>query len=429
MNISEIHPEIHWQSQKLHDRWISCGHDANKILDILQSSGSLPFPAYSSGLFPASALSQTLAQETGYGFAWIRDNCHIANALWQNGDTESAVRAAMSILEIFQQNRDKLDGIARGIFDPEDVMMRPPARVVGDTLAATGKWANAQNDAIGYALWFLSRLVDQKILEVTEADRSVLAAIVRYLDALSYWKDNDNGHWEEARKNNASSIGAVLAGLEALEHSRVFSSDTDTSSTVTRLIDSGRKRLNEILPNESISPTGLERRYDAALLFLVEPLRVVTDEQAHQIVADISENLLNHIGIARYPGDSYWSPDYRQHFGLGARTADFSEHSQDRDNFSQIGSEAQWTLFDSLLSVYWGRVFEHSHEPSAQQKQLWHLERSLAQFIDDPTRPGAWQLPEAYCLENGEWIANDEVPLLWSQANLLLALRQMIRTG
>ena len=36
-----------------------------------------------------------------------------------------------------------------------------------------------------------------------------------------------------------------------------------------------------------------------------------------------------------------------------------------------------------------------------------------------------FRMPEAYYLEGGKYVPNDHVPLLWSQANLWLAVHQM----
>ena len=35
----------------------------------------------------------------------------------------------------------------------------------------------------------------------------------------------------------------------------------------------------------------------------------------------------------------------------------------------------------------------------------------------------AFRCPELYYLENGHYIPNDHVPLLWTQANLMLAMK------
>ena len=56
---------------------------------------------------------------------------------------------------------------------------------------------------------------------------------------------------------------------------------------------------------------------------------------------------------------------------------------------------------------------------SDREKQTAYFNRSLAQIT------GALECPEAYFLERGEYAPNDNVPLLWTEANLWLALNLM----
>ena len=100
---------------------------------------------------------------------------------------------------------------------------------------------------------------------------SVLTRFVRYFAAIRFWQDEDSGHWEEQRKVSASSIGTVVAGLEAFA-------------------DLLRQR-DAILPGECAQLVGSKnRRYDAALLFLLFPLGVITDEtMADLVLHDVSK--------------------------------------------------------------------------------------------------------------------------------------------
>ncbi|MEM7678733.1 MAG: hypothetical protein AAF449_22355, partial [Myxococcota bacterium] len=54
-----------------------------------------------------------------------------------------------------------------------------------------------------------------------------------------------------------------------------------------------------------------------------------------------------------------------------------------------------------------------------------HFHRALAQLTGPHDPPGRLRCVEAYFLEKSQWVPNDHVPLLWTQANLLLALRAM----
>jgi phosphorylase kinase alpha/beta subunit len=177
------------------------------------------------------------------------------------------------------------------------------------------------------------------------------------------------------------------------------------------------------------------RQHDAALLFLVEPLHVLTDERAVVVVADIEQHLQRHIGIARYKGDTYWEPDFKQKMDVSERTWAAPGRTESRNitaaGIAYSGKEAQWTLFDSLLSTYWGKQYMASGNPIHRQKQLSYLDRSLKQL--HPTDEGL-RLPEAYYYEPDEsyewhWVPNDHMPLLWSQANLLTALKVFEETS
>ena len=391
--------------------WEDSGKNPELILERLKEHGALSFEPYSSGLFPASVLPPELLASK-MDFVWIRDNCHVAMALADVGQIELAVNAARSILKIFQNERPRLQEIVNGA-KSTDVKNRPPARVDSAKLKPDYEWANAQNDSVGDVLWLVASLAKRGDLTLTDKDKQILDDIVHYLDAIEYWHDADNGYWEEARKVNASSIGTVLAGLTAY---RDYSGESDL---LNEMIKKGRNALDQILPNEAIAPPELKRETDAAQIFLVEPLEIVTDEQAEEIVEKCTTQLLRPHGMIRYAGDSYWTKDYRSLLNLGERTKDFSENMVARDKLATPGAEAQWTLFDPLLSIYWLKRFKQSGDETHHQKSLWHLERSLGQFVDTPD---GWRIPESYFLDGEKWAPNDHVPLLWAQANVMRML-------
>ena len=110
--------------------------------------------------------------------------------------------------------------------------------------------------------------------------RSTLARFPQYFDAIRFWQDEDSGHWEEIRKLSASSIGTVVAGLRALvrlaDRQPAIFAGTRVHEVSSALLERGQRVLREILPSECVQLTPLKnRRYDAALLFLLYPLDVV----------------------------------------------------------------------------------------------------------------------------------------------------------
>ncbi len=61
--------------------------------------------------------------------------------------------------------------------------------------------------------------------------------------------------------------------------------------------------------------------------------------------------------------------------------------------------------------------------------QVWHLNRALGQLTDDAFVAGGLRCPEAYYWARGCYVANDNTPLLWTQANLWQALMAMDQTA
>ncbi|HYA03727.1 MAG TPA: phosphorylase kinase, partial [Syntrophobacteria bacterium] len=171
------------------------------------------------------------------------------------------------------------------------------------------------------------------------------------------------------------------------------------------------------------------RRYDAALLFLVYPLEVVDHAMEQRIVDDVLEHLQGEYGIRRYQGDSYWTADYKDKLPAEERTADVSERQEERDSLARPGEEAQWSLFDPIVSIIAGRRYLRTGDPAELERQVHHLNRSLGQITGPDCPQGELRCPEAYYLEHGRYVPNDHVPLLWTQANLWLALLAMEKSA
>jgi len=261
-----------------------------------------------------------------------------------------------------------------------------------------------------------------------------LALFPRYFQAIRYWEDRDSGHWEEARKVSASSIGVATAGLAAwgdlLRERRAgvppSAGRAEILDLVIDLVARGERALADTLPAECVQPSPQQnRRYDAALLLLLYPLDIVPGTMARQIVDDSERFLRGAIGFRRYLGDSYWAPDYDLKLSPEDRTRDFSEDMAFRDALlPSVGQEAQWCLFDSILSAHFGRRYRAEGNERDRERQTEYLNRALRQITTDGFDP-PWRCPELYYLRNGVYTPNPHTPLLWAQANLLVALRSM----
>jgi hypothetical protein len=409
--------------------------EADQLISFLESQETFSFPPLKNGLFPAAIAHES----TGYQSIWVRDNIHIAHALYAVGKVELACDAISTLTDYFIKHRDRFDNIISGKSQPTEIMKRPHIRFDGNTLGEIDeKWAHAQNDALGYYVWLYSLLVLDGKLTATQESLELLAAFVRYFEKIRFWEDADSGHWEEARKIEASSIGTAVAGLMMLkqylnqsENWRVFTFDKKHVSVevVDELVQQGQSTLSQILPAECIQSDPLQaRKYDAALLFLIYPLGLVQGEMAETIMEEVRTHLMGDYGIRRYLGDSYWCADYKDVLSEDDRTSDFSDDQARRDQLLQPGEEAQWCIFDPILSVIYGQRFLQSNKSEEYEKQRFHLDRSLSQITTHDSSFGAYRCPESYFLQNCKYVPNDITPLLWTQANLMMALHQWKQT-
>ncbi len=276
-----------------------------QIRQVLEAHGSLTIRPLASGLFSASPLTD-FSKGTNYHAAWTRDNVHVAYAHLANGRPEVAANTAKALATFYQTQRVRMQAIIRDPPIKQTAMNRPHVRFDGDTLQELPQdWSQAQNDALGYFVWLYVTLALRGVLRVEDLDFELLADFVGYFRAIEYWSDEDSGHWEEAVKVEASSIGAVVAGLRqvcefcrlaaAAEHrqfggvisegGRQRITETLTGSGVEDLTRCGEQALAQILPAECVQDDPQKARpYDAALLFLIYPLSVVDDEMADAIV-------------------------------------------------------------------------------------------------------------------------------------------------
>ncbi len=419
----------------LHERTL--GEDAHRILAFLERQGTFRFPTFGTGLFSAAAGTGGDFELTGYRSVWVRDNIHIAHAHLMWGEPAKAEAALKSLMAYFVKHcRRFTDGI-EGRGDPSDPMQRPHIRFDGDQLSELDeKWSHAQNDALGAFLWLYCRTIKGT---PTPDEWSLLVELVHYFKTIRYWQDEDSGHWEEVRKVAASSIGVVVAGLKEFrqhmftdvrfggpptDFSYLRSGRSITLNDVNDLMDAGERALEDILPAECIQPDPTrQRHYDSALLFLIYPYQVVSPEMADRIVSSVTTHLMGDHGIRRYIGDSYWCADYKQKLAADQRTVDFSDNLADRDHLLEPGLEAQWCLFDPIVSIHYGLRFQRSGESEDRRRQVHHLQRSLNQLTKPGSAFGAYRCPESYFCEQGRYVPNDICPLLWTQANLKLALR------
>lgn len=420
--------------------------ELNRVRNLLEHHNIFRFPALSNGLFSA-ALVIPETSHTGYMNVWVRDNVHIAHAHLVNGQLEIAARTCCALAAHFERQRERFDVIIDHPDRAFDVMNRPHVKFDGATLGdLEDNWSHAQNDALGYFLWLYCKLARSGHVPVGDKEVEVLARFPKYFAAIRYWEDEDSGHWEEARKVSASSIGTAVAGLRELKY--LLTGPTPptalksslSAGLIDELLEAGLKHLEAILPFECVQPDKQKKReYDSASLFLIYPLGVADGTMADNILANVTTHLQREYGIKRYIGDSFWSADYWKNFKAKDRTRDVSDDMAPRDRYFIPDTEAQWCIFDPVISAIYGSKYQRFHRIEDLERQTLYLNRSLGQitgtdarcgFGQDQVSLGPFKCPELYHFETTEFgkfelQPSEATPLLWTQANLLVAIRMM----
>jgi len=432
--------------------------DIQVIRTLLIEKGVLHFPRFKNGLFPAAIGADT--KNTGYRYVWVRDNVYTAYAHYIVGEPEVASKNVLSLMSYFKKFKFRFDRVIDNSVDPSIAAERPNIRFDGDNLTEINEaWEHAQNDALGYFLWLYCKLCAEAATKATvnlqQDDVEMLSRFPLYFQTIRYWEDEDSGHWEEGRKMEASSIGVVVAGLKALQSlyiegsSRLYRYQYKGKPVklelLEELIQRGISALRKILPAECIQPPQKKRRYDGALLFLLYPIDIVPRDMEKQIIDDVNSHLKGDYGIRRYLGDSFWCRDFHK-LPKRIQTSIYTERQQwlkENGKEVKLGEEAQWCIFDPILSAVYGRRFQSGERKQSDlEQQIKYLNRSLGQITGKGCRVNMTEIdgvesvveieefrcPELYFIQEGKYVPNVSTPLLWTQANLSIALEMMRRS-
>lgn len=308
---------------------------------------------YANGLFAAANSSST-----GYHRVWIRDNVYTLLGLEKNGDFETVSRALYGLLDILKKHEYKIDWMIKQPHPKEKHRYIHP-RYDPNGNEVLEEWGNKQNDAVGALLWKIGDAFKKGRLVLRDGDLAIIQKLVSYLEAIEYWKDLDNGMWEENEEVHASSVGACLAGLIAVD---------SLVNVPLHLIAHGEQALRKMLPRESVT-----KDTDLALLSLIYPYNVVTPKECDVILKNVEEKLVREKGVCRYVGDKYYSN----------------------------GNDAEWTMGLCWLAVIYKQLGD-------AEKYNEYLMKANAAFNDDG------ELPELYFGGTSEH--NENTPLAWAMS-------------
>jgi phosphorylase kinase alpha/beta subunit len=98
---------------------------------------------------------------------------------------------------------------------------------------------------------------------------------------------------------------------------------------------------------------------------------------------------------------------------------------EERNALARPGEEAEWCLFDPLISIICGEEFARTRRPEWKDRQTHHFNRSLGHLTAERGAFPGLRCPELYYREDGAWMPSDATPLLWTQALLECALRSI----
>lgn len=407
--------------------------DLRKIEFLLKKNGCFEFKSFKNGLFPAASLKKE-AKYTGYNNVWIRDTVHVANALYLNGEKTRALKTIRTLTKYLLKYKWKMEDSLAGKLDHRFRMNRPHIRFDAKKLQEIQViWGHKENDALGIFVWLFCRIHNHAGTSPCAKEKTLLTLLALYFNHIKYWQDEDSGHWEEDEKIEASSIAIVTGGLRELkalferEGGKGFSCVAGElkGRFLDTIITKGLGALKKILPWECRqTDPKKKRRYDAALLFSIWPVRVIEGKMAATILKGVAKNLQGAVGIRRYLMDSYWCADYKDKVREELRCSELNDLHV-RNTLAAKKTEAQWCIFDPIMSIAYGQKYESTGNKKALELQTYYLNRSLAQITGKNCSYGAFKCPELYFFENGKLVVNDNVPLLWTQANLLMALKVM----
>jgi phosphorylase kinase alpha/beta subunit len=243
------------------------------------------------GLFTASAHDVA----TGYNKAWLRDVYFMTLGFKYTGEMDVVKSTAKALLQILAKHKDKIVWVVNN--KPFATWQYIHARYNPETFEEYWEeWGNKQNDAVGEVLYLLAECENtgHSVVE-TEEEKELIQILVNYLNAIEYWHDADSGIWEENQEVRASSIGAVVRALKE-------ASKLPYVTLPEGVIEKGESALRALLPRET------ENRFcDLALLTLIFPFEVTTQEETLKILSNVEYFLTRDMGVIRYRNDRYYN--------------------------------------------------------------------------------------------------------------------------
>jgi phosphorylase kinase alpha/beta subunit len=321
------------------------------------------------GVFTASL------DDTFYNKAWLRDIYFMTLGFFETGDMKPVQDAAKALLSVFVKHKDKINWAIE--HKPHYAWQYIHARFHPETFEEYWEeWGNSQNDAVGEVLNLIVTLEQLGIGVVeTKEEREMVQNIINYLINLEYWQDDDNGIWEENMEVHASSIGSCVAALKK-------ANELDWLEVPDDAIERGEHALRALLPRESVT-----KFCDLALLSLIYPFAVTTEEETQDILKNVEYHLVKEKGVIRYKFDRYYN-----------------------NNIDGYSEEAEWCFGLSWLAIIYA-------ERGEKEKAYYWLRRAKGAVTPEG------KVPELYYSHTAK--PNENTPLGWAESMYVVALQKV----
>lgn len=322
------------------------------------------------GLFTASASDV----KTGYNKAWLRDIYFMTLGFKYTGEMDVVKETGKALINILSKHKEKITWASTNR-PPYETWQYIHARYNPETFEEYWEeWGNKQNDAVAEVLYLIAdcETSGNNIVESDE-EKELVQLLINYLNNIEYWHDADSGIWEENQEVRASSIGAVVSALK-------LASKISYIKIPDGAIEKGETALRKLLPRE----TG-NRFCDLALLTLIFPFEVTTEEETKKILENVEYFLTRDMGVIRYRNDRYYNRN-------------------DIDGYSE---EAEWSMGLAWLSIIYAKM-------GNKEKAEHYLERAKKTINKDGLIPELWFSHT----DN----SNDNIPLGWAESMYVTAL-------
>ena len=382
------------------------------------------------GLLPASTAHTV---HGNYGDAWVRDCVYSIQCVWGlalahrrlSGATTRVFELEQRVLQLMRgllnamlRQAHKVERFKHSLA-PLDALHAKYDTNSGAPVVPDDGWGHLQLDATALFLLQLAQLTRSGLVVVqTSHERDFIQNLVYYV-ARAY-RVRDYGIWERGDKGNhglpernASSIGLVKSALEALEGLDLYGPHGDGQCSlhiphdaIVRL----RRALTGLLPRESAS-----KEVDAACLSVIGyPAWAVEDpELVERTRTKIRTELGGSYGYKRFRRDGHQTV-----------VEDHNRLHYEREELAQFEHiECEWPLF-LAYELITACCEERWAEAWSWRQRL----EAVAVEVD-----GVALLPELYVVPKAaiaaerlnpgsqQRVANENVPLLWTQSLTWLA--------